>query len=356
MPWATRLPGGPLKGFFIPSVSQGRDMVELMQRLALDPTTVTIDRQWDVNCWGIGDFYGHEYRGDRDDFQTVYGYVEQELTSDKRFEVLLVPGLNGWSRLTRGARDAILRRVGDGAGLVLLHPFVGDVKGHPFKGDEGEGDSRIWDVSPLVGVPDDFVSERGYPELNQGAITQGRWEAGARHFITEGVPLELMPSGRTGGRFYNYEARGDVLIEAQGRPVLATKTYGKGRVVAFAYVEDGFLPEAIDPVESHVYWDYWEYQYALLARSLLWAAGRESGVSLTAPRVEGAPPTALTLALSSSRPRDVEIGVTGKSESGRQLLEHRERRSLGAGAATITIPAEALRPKEGWPEGACSST
>ena len=32
-------------------------MVELMQRLALEPTTVTIDRDWDVNCWGIGDYY-----------------------------------------------------------------------------------------------------------------------------------------------------------------------------------------------------------------------------------------------------------------------------------------------------------
>ena len=95
VPWATLLPGGPIMGFFIPPGAVGRDMVELMQRLALEPTTVTIDRNWDVNCWGIGDFYGHEYRGDRDDFQTVYGYVEQELTSDKRFEVMLVPGLNG---------------------------------------------------------------------------------------------------------------------------------------------------------------------------------------------------------------------------------------------------------------------
>ena len=56
-------------------------MVELMQRLALEPTTVTIDPSWDVNCWGIGDFYGHEERGDKDDFRVVYGYVEEELTS-----------------------------------------------------------------------------------------------------------------------------------------------------------------------------------------------------------------------------------------------------------------------------------
>src|SRR6185295_18942694 len=126
--WATKLPQGPIKSFFIPSIQYGRDMVELMQRLDLDPTTVSIDSSWDINCWGIGDYYGHEYRGDRDDFQIVYGYVEKDLTSEAPFEVLVVPGLNGWSRMTRATRESILRRVKEGAGLVLLHPFVGDVK------------------------------------------------------------------------------------------------------------------------------------------------------------------------------------------------------------------------------------
>ena len=96
--WATILPGGPIKSFFIPSVQYGRDMVELMQRLSLRPTTVSIDSSWDINCWGIGDYYEHEFRGDRDDFQTVYGYVEKDLTGPAAFEVLVIPGLNGWSR------------------------------------------------------------------------------------------------------------------------------------------------------------------------------------------------------------------------------------------------------------------
>src|ERR1044071_1389092 len=169
VPWASKLAGGPVKGFFIPSIQYGRDMVELMQRVQLAPTTVSIDRNWDINCWGSGDYYGHEYRGDRDDFQTVYGYVEKDLTGPAPFEVLVIPGLNGWSRMTRATRDAILRRVRDGAGLVLLHPFVGDVKGHPFKGDEATGDERIWEISPLYGVADDTVNERGYPEINRDA-------------------------------------------------------------------------------------------------------------------------------------------------------------------------------------------
>src|ERR1051326_5059515 len=87
VPWASKLPHGPINSFFIPSMQYGREMVELMQRINLDPTTDSIDSSWDINCWGIGAYSGHEYRGDRDDFRTVYGYVEKDLTGDARYEI-----------------------------------------------------------------------------------------------------------------------------------------------------------------------------------------------------------------------------------------------------------------------------
>ncbi len=347
VPWATKLPGGPIRGFFVPSVTEGRDMVELMERLSLEPTTVTIDRSWDVNCWGIGDFYGHEFRGDRDDFRTVYGYVEEELAGEKPFEVMVVPGLNGWSRTTRRTRDAILRRVGEGAGLVLLHPFVGDVKGHPFLGDEAQGDERIWEISPLVGVPDDRVSDRGYPEPNRDAIAEGQWRA-RPHPITEGLDLGLLPSGARGGRFYRYEARGDVAVEASGFPVIATRTYGRGRVVAFAAVGDGFIPEAVDPVKTRTYWDYWEYQYSLFARAVLWAARGEGSVrfqALTATRESG-----LTLVLASPGPRTVEVEATARSETGAVLGSATRTLALANGEGRLEIGASDLAPA-GLPGG-----
>src|SRR5215212_9562 len=298
VPWAAKLPGGAVKGFFIPSIQYGRDMVELMQRVELAPTTVSIDRNWDINCWGIGDYYDHVNRGDRDDFQTVYGYVEKDLTGPAPFEVLVIPGLNGWSRMTRAARDAVLRRVREGAGLVLLHPFVGDVKGHPFKGDEAEPDARIWEVSPLVGVPDDTLNERGYPEINQDAVAKGKWEVTHPHFITGGVPFELLPEGQVGGSFYKYRADGDVLVRSGDSPVVAVKSYGRGRVVSLAYVEEGFTPQSVNPFETKVYWEYWEYQYSLLARALLWASGRDADVRLSALAAADSDP-AVRLTLTS---------------------------------------------------------
>ena len=348
VPWATKLPQGPLKSFFIPSIQYGRDLVELMQRIDLAPTTDSIDREWDITCWGIGDFYGHEYRGDRDDFQTVYGYVEKDLTGNASYEVMLIPGINGWSRMTRATRDAILRRVKDGAGLVLLHPFVGDVKGHPFKGDEPVGDERIWELSPLVGVPDDTLNERGYPEINRDAVTKGKWELGQAHFITEGFPIELLPEGTAGGSFYEYKPQGDVLIKSGTNPILAVKNYGKGRVVAMAYLEEGFTPQSINPNETKIYWDYWEYQYSLLTRSLLWASGRELAVhiqSLSANDQE------LRLSLSSNGGRTVAIEVTGKNEFGQPLGSTHIEKALSLGSNSIVIPGSSLRPAVGWPGG-----
>ncbi|HEY8184830.1 MAG TPA: beta-galactosidase trimerization domain-containing protein, partial [Pyrinomonadaceae bacterium] len=346
--WATILRGGPIKSFFIPSIQYGRDMVELMQRLSLQPTTVSIDSSWDINCWGIGDYYGHEYRGDRDDFQTVYGYVEKDLTGEAPFEVLVIPGLNGWSRMTRATRNAILRRVQQGAGLVLLHPFVGDVKGHPFKGDEPDGDQRIWDISPLVGVPDDTVNERGYPEVNRDAVTKGRWEVAQKHFITDGLPLDLLPEGTIGGSFYKYRANGDVLIKSGDYPVAAARTYGKGRVVALGYTEEGFTPQSINTVETRIYWDYWEYQYSLLARSILWASGREREVEINSLTAAEA---GLKLALRSNSARQVEIEISGKNEFGESFGSRSLSHALVAGENLIEIPGDTLRPSSGWPGG-----
>jgi hypothetical protein len=366
--WAGRLPGGPIRGFFIPSVQYGRDMVELMQRLELLPTTVSIDRNWDTNCWGIGDYYGHEYRGDRDDFRIVYGYVEKDLAGPAPFEVMLIPGLNGWTRMTRASRDAVLRRVWEGAGLVLIHPFVGDVRNHPFAGDEREGDTRIWEISPLVGCPDDTLNEGGYPEINKAAIVTGKWEVAKQHFITSGLDIGLLPEGNLTGAFYKYQAAGDVLIQSGEYPILAVKSYGKGRVAAFSYVEDGFLPAGvnpfagsggeanffsagIDPVSTGIYWEYWEYYYSLLARTVMWAAGREGQLELRSLSVQESAPQVIALNLVVSSGQKVAIDVSAKSEYGRKLGSTTQTAELRAGENAVSVPADGLRTGAHWPGG-----
>jgi len=368
--WAPALPGGPIKGFFIPSIRGGRDMVELMQRLSLAPTTVTIDRSWDANCWGIGDYYSHEWRGDRDDFRIVYNYVEKDLTGPAKFEVMLIPGLNGWSRMTKPTRDAILKRVEDGAGLVLLYPYVGDVKGHPFATGpvamngwkavanddevpidawETEVDERVWDISPLVGAPDETFAFRGGRRGGENRpAPREPWTISAAHFITEGLPMSLLPEGISGGRIFKYRANGDVLIRAGNDPVLAVRNYGKGRVVALAYSTGGFIPDDIDPIEARIAWNYWEYEYSLLARSVMWAAGRDSGVAIASLT---ATPDGLTLESTATKEQKVTVDVTGRNEFGQELGNFHTEVTLARGLNTIKAPGEGLKSKMGWPGG-----
>src|SRR6185503_3936773 len=216
--------------------------------------------------------------------------------------------------------------------LVLLHPFVGDVKGHPFKGDEAVGDERIWEVSPLTGVPDDTVNERGYPEINRDAVTKGKWESGDAHFITEGLPLDLLPEGTIGGSFYQYKSTGKVLIKSGPHPIVSVSNYGKGRVVAMAYVEEGFTPQSINPIETKINWNYWEYQYSLLARAVLWAAGRNTPVrieSLTANE------QAIKLSLNASNQQKVRIEVHGRNEFGQLLGSTSIEKVLNYGSNSI---------------------
>ncbi len=347
--WATKLLSGPIRGFFIPSVEYGRDMAELMQRLDLQATTVSVDRQWEINSWGIGDYCGPWLpRGDHNDFRPVYSRVEQALTGPAEFEVMVIPGLNGWSRMSRPARDAIRRRVSAGAGLVLIHPYVGDVKNHPFAGDEPDGDSRIWELSPLVGCPDDTIDALGNPQLNTDAIATGKWEITQSHFITDGLPLDLMPEGTAGGRFYKYQAAGDILIRSGQYPVLAVKHYGKGRVVALGYVEQGFLPEPCDSGATHTGWDYWEYQYALLIRSITWAARRESSFKVEAFDITSGE---VQLTLWAPSAKEVVLTFAGQSQFGESIASYSESRSLAPGQNVFRVPIHAVIPSGKWPPG-----
>ena len=41
----------------------------------------------------------------------VYSYLEQALTSDKKFDAILLPLKPGWEALTPASREALARRV-----------------------------------------------------------------------------------------------------------------------------------------------------------------------------------------------------------------------------------------------------
>ncbi len=255
--WARPLAGGPIRLLAVPSVSEGRTLVELAQRLSLELTTVSIDPAWDVNKWTMA--FGPNYgaRAERGDLRLIYSYLEQELVGQKHFDAILLPLHHGWDRLTPASREALARRVRQGCGLVLIRPLESD-------------------LTPLIpATPPPRPSEEWAP-MEPGPPEKSPWRVPAPHWITRGAPIEHFPFEHIENYVYRAAPDATVLIEnGNGHPILAVRTYGKGRVAAFGYRNDGLswrmpMSARLDSVDV-----YWEYFYALLCRTLMWVAARD---------------------------------------------------------------------------------
>jgi hypothetical protein len=255
--WAKPLRGGPIRLLAVPSVTEGRTLVELAQRLSLDLTTVTIDSAFDNNKWtmALGDDYGA--RAERGDFSLIYGYLEQELTSDKHFDVILLQTSHGWETLTPRSREAITRRVREGCGLVWVRPFASE-------------------LSPLVPEQPVATPGRPYAEIEPGATEASPWRRTADHYITRPIPVETFPFDYLENYLYRAAPDATVLVAtATGHPVVAARDFGKGRVVGLGYRDAGLSWHMPMSARHFVADETWEAFYAMLCRALIFAARRE---------------------------------------------------------------------------------
>ena len=216
--WASPLPGGPIRLLAAPTVSEGRTLVELAQRLSLELTTVSIDPAWDINKWTMA--FGSDYgaRAERGDLRLIYSYLEEELTSAKPFDAVLLVLPHGWQRLTEPSRQALERRLQDGCGLLLARPFAG----------------ALSPLEPLEKAPeaDDELEEPRAP----GRTESSPWRRLAPHYITRAIPVETFPFEHLAYHPCRARAGAEVLIASDtGRPVLAVAERGAGRVAACAW-------------------------------------------------------------------------------------------------------------------------
>jgi hypothetical protein len=262
IPWAKPLANRRIKAFAIADVADGRGIIELAQRLELDFKATTIGRNPGTNKWGFGDFYEHRSSGGEfwsDAYSLAYTYITDDLRNGPDYDVILWPGLHPWESYPAEVRAEILRRVEAGAGLVLFYPFS-------KAGDQAD----LWNLSPLIRTGE---IKRGR-DADRSGMDRTPWRPKTDHYITRGVPFDAFPSEHLS--VPQSEARGDVLLEtSRGTPVLAVRTLGKGRVVAFGYSERGMIPAVDDVFETGLYYPYHEYFWSLVARAVVWAAGRE---------------------------------------------------------------------------------
>jgi len=271
---AQNLSGGPLNIFAISSVTQGRDVSELMERLDSKISMVTWDRRGDSNSWGFGDFYR---RGGTFDYKLISKYTANSIQGPEKFDAMIMCTPMGWNAFTKGTKKRILSRVEeDGAGLIFVMPFPGGDK-------EGvEWDNELRNLCALIDSPSDYTNGGYYETHRAGASTSTKgkkWIAKAEHPILDGVPLQAMPYDRVEVLKFKVAEGAKVLIETEdGYPVMAVKSLGKGRVVTFAFRTDGLSPQVYAEGNNRLInfpQRYWEVWFNLLARSAFWASGRE---------------------------------------------------------------------------------
>jgi hypothetical protein len=109
-PWSGKI----VHVLVVPSVSEGRALVELAEHFPITYNTVMIDSARDVNAWTVETGKNYESRT----YGVVYKYLAEDLASSAHYDVIVLPSLFGWSRLPQTDRDVILKRVREGAGLA----------------------------------------------------------------------------------------------------------------------------------------------------------------------------------------------------------------------------------------------
>lgn len=274
-PWGTDFINGAIKTFSISPVFDGRGIIELSERLSVDHHVVTIGRDPGINRWGFGDFYNRRNpMGDDGDhpYSLAFNYIADDLLSLPAQDVIIWPGLHPWESYPKYIRDSVMNRVREGTGLVLIYPSGAD--SGDFSG-----------FSPLTLEPS--VNTDSINALNRknfgawGLTDTSAWVKVKDHYITRGVELNAFPFGSIGVLPFNSRNNEVLLASQKGNPVMAVKQYGKGRIVAMSYLENGFIPKLKDPWETGLHNSYWEYMWSLVARSVIWAAAKEPQTYIT---------------------------------------------------------------------------
>ena len=297
VPWAKKWAGGRPSVLFLPRRRAGiREAVELAQRFEMDLHTSYLPRSMDESClYDLADFAGRLNAP-----QLVKAL--KGVLAEQRFDAIVVPG-DLWKDLRPDVLSLILDQVRAGSGLVLLAPE--------------------YTPPDLAGVVE--LSE---PEADVRRF-RSDWRRTAEHFITDGVPFDVLP----GTLALPYRLGGDQLAAVGDQPLLGIGALGKGRVAVASWVVAGLqrngyhqtyggvglLPNMLALGSSFSCdFHYWEYQMSLLMRMVYWAAGRDTTIR-GGIAIDGVTPTGSGRAVV--RLRD----VSGQSRRARLTWTLRDR-------------------------------
>lgn len=254
-----------MKAFLLADVMAGRETIELAQRVDLDFDTVTLGATNIILAYSAGDFRG------RRKVRQAKRNIEKKL--ENKYDVSVFGGTSGLY-LTERAWKLLDKQVKSGTGLVWVEP---------------------------AHIPEEYAIMLPLVELRNGRTSPpSEWKPTREHFITDALCWDILP--KLSSRFYR-KVNGEVIAINGKEPLVVVGNHGKGRVVVFNYLSGPatrHLPEKVltkwlsyraytpyDPYERwfpKVRFPYWEEYFALLARAIVWAGGRDPQVTISSLR------------------------------------------------------------------------
>lgn len=267
VPWAKPFAGGKIRALVLMDDMNCREAVELAERIELDLDYVKFRTTFAKELL---------YQGDQS-ILTLDAARKALLhrLKTRRYDVLLLAGFKWDFHFTSEIRRTIVALVRRGTGLVLIQP---------------DGfDKKTAAMLPVAGVAKDGSAGRN---LNRWH----RWKSGGGDPLVEGLDWTLFP--RTRRHEYTVPPRGRVVATFDdGAPLLTLGRCGKGRVVSATWdtlTHDlGYRGySALTPILSYrggwlrpefasLPRGYQEWWFALLTRMTAWAAGRDTGVTIS---------------------------------------------------------------------------
>jgi len=308
--WAKPYAGGrPEVAFFPAGIQIAREVVEMAQRFDIEPFT-------SVNILGSAQHSVGEYYGKLNP-SLVRSKVNALLNPDRDYDTLVLSG-DTWDHLTDFSRTRIREMVRDGAGLVWIDPSAKD--------------EAAFELLP--------VAKRGPGKQGEGKATR-------QHFITRGVPFDAMPGSGTASW---QEVKGEVIATTGDLPLIVLGEFGKGRVVILNYAASGRLSRGLLP-RTYAYPDklpypYWEYQYSLLGRAVLWVSKSEpetfiSTVTTARSSESGKDGDALIIIVDTEDGQSIELTAEFYDEYGERFHGTSKKLRVGPGEnrATLLMPS-----------------
>ena len=313
--WAKPLAGKKLRVLVLTSCLNAREGAELAQRLDMEIVWVTAGAPHELGRMGYLFGQGTRYLPEH-----MNANIKKALTTP--LDAIVIGSVNA-AYLSEEVLEALRKKVSEGTGLVYVTP-VG-------------GTETLYDFLP--------VEKAMHPRHKNG-----QWRALEPHFITGGVPFEILPRADHAA----YEAKNDLTIELIARIgklplIVAQDGPGEGRVVVFSYntgwqgsggYKSGMTPW-IEKRDTGI--PYWEYLFAMLAKAVVWAAEREPAAQLMASEgriVNGRPEIRATFE-NDGKVAELVAEITLRDAYGRVEWQDRQEVSIKPGNVALSLPLPA---------------